>query len=149
MNRVILVLVFLATVALADDSAADKARKSLEPFQGRWTVLKGQEGQEVFDEKILAKFPMTFTGDQMEMVHEAEKMVKLTVRIKPEGDPKEIDAQFPATIESGKLLRGIYKFEDGTLTLAFGLDKDSTRPSKFEAGLKGKKTLVLVLKPKK
>src|SRR5262249_60636909 len=99
-------------------TASEKTKQALNQFQGKWAVVKAQEGQEEFDAKELAKFPITISGDQMEVVHEAEKMVKLTIRIRPDAAPKEIDAQFPAKGEQGRVLRGIYRFDDGMLTLA-------------------------------
>ncbi len=146
MYRVVLVLMVCMPLACSGSSKQEKAENALKPFQGKWIILRAQEGQEEIDAKVFAKFPVTFDGDQMEMIHEGQKMVKHTVRIRPNANPKEIDAQSPSTINEGKLLRGIYKFEDEKLTIAFGLNKESTRPSQFVAGVEGEKVLVMVLR---
>ena len=126
--------------------AADAAKKALEPFQGTWQIAEANERGKPGDVGALKKHPVVFDGDQWEMIYEGDKTMKWTVTVRPDKKPAEIDAAFPKDAGKGKVGRGIYKFEDGALTIALGLDKDSTRPTKFESADGDKPTLVLALK---
>jgi uncharacterized protein (TIGR03067 family) len=92
----------------------------------------GQAQRPGEDEEISGEYPVTFDGDQMEMIYEGNKTIKWTVTIRPDITPAEIDAALPKDVMNGKVVRGIYKFKEGTLTIALGVDEDSTRPTKFQ-----------------
>jgi uncharacterized protein (TIGR03067 family) len=140
--------VLMLASAVAGLTFADNpdTRKLLEPFQGKWQVAEAAERGKPGDAETLKKHPVTFAGDQLEMIYEGGKTMKWTVTVRPDRKPAEIDATFPKDVEKGKMMRGIYKFEEGVLTIALGLDKDSTRPTKFESTGGEKPSLLLVLK---
>ena len=141
--RAVLFLMGFAGGVAAADPPADKA---LEPFQGKWEIVEATERGRAADPEKLKMFPVTFAGAQMEMIYEGKKTAKWTVTVRPEKDPKEIDAVLPAGEDGGRTMRGIYRFEDGALRIAFGLKRESARPEKFESVGGDRPTLVMVLK---
>jgi len=140
MRAVLFLMGFAGGVAAAADPPADKA---LEPFQGKWEIVEATERGRAGDREKLKMFPVTFAGNQMEMIYEGKKTAKWTVTVRPDKDPKEIDADLPAGDRS---MRGIYRFEDGALRIAFGLNRETPRPEKFESTGGARPTLVMVLK---
>ncbi|MGL6076219.1 MAG: TIGR03067 domain-containing protein [Fimbriiglobus sp.] len=140
-----LVTVF-AGVSLASEP---DAKKLLEPFQGKWEITKASERGKPADPELLKKHPVIFDGNQIEMIYEGGKRMKWTVTVRPDKKPAEIDTVFPKDVEDGKVIRGIYKFEEGVLTIALGLDKNSTRPTKFESTAGQKPSFLMVLKKAK
>ena len=143
------VTLLILTAAVVLVPASPDARKALEPFQGKWEVVSASERGKPADPKALKKFPVTFTGDVMEMVYENSRTIKWAVTVRPDQKPKEIDATLPKEVGKSGVLRGIYEFEGDTLTIAFGLDEASTRPQKFESTGGKMPTLLMVLKKAK
>ncbi|WP_157369740.1 TIGR03067 domain-containing protein [Zavarzinella formosa] len=144
--RYCLMLVVAAAVSVA---AEPEAKKLPESFQGKWDIVSASERGQPGDPDKIKKHPVTFAGDQMEIIYEGDKTMKHTVTVRPDKQPAEIDLALPKDVANGKVLRGIYKFEDGQLTVAVGLDKDSTRPAKFESAGGEKPTLLMTLKKSK
>ncbi len=144
--RIFVILLFATCGVLY--AAEPDAKKGLKPFQGKWQIAEAEERGEVAPaEKI--KNPVTFDGDKMEITGYGGTTIKWTITLRPEKEPAEIDAAYPKDVEKVQVLKGIYKFEDDTLTIALGLDTDSTRPTKFESKGGSKPSLVLVLKKAK
>ena len=143
MRSVPLVLLCLAAPVAADDTAAKKA---LDQLQGKWELTEVTEKGRIVDPEKLKKFPLTFDGDQVEMPFDGRKAIKHKVTIRPTGNPREIDFQYPPEAEGGQTLPGIYKIEGGVLTIALGLGKDAKRPEKFESTGPPNASVLMVLK---
>jgi uncharacterized protein (TIGR03067 family) len=146
MRSFLILVLSSASVLLAGEH---DAKKSLEPFQGKWQIVEASERGKPGDPDKIKKHPVTFDGDQMEMMYEGDKTIKWTITIRPDKKPAEIDTTFPKDVQNGQVIRGIYEFNEGVLTIALGVDKGSTRPTKFESAAddkRGKPTLLMVLK---
>ena len=129
--------------------ADPKGDETAKPFQGKWEIVEATERGVAADPERIKKFPVIFSGDQMEMIYEGKNTIKWTVTFRPDKSPKGIDAALPKEIEKGKIVRGIYQFEEDFLQIALGLDAESTRPQNFESVKGGKPTLVMLLKKAK
>jgi uncharacterized protein (TIGR03067 family) len=141
-----LMIAFLVAVPA---HAGDPPEKALEPFQGKWQIVEASERGKPADVEKLKKFPVTFAADQMDLVFEGQKTVKWTVVVRPDKDPKEIDATLPKGSDGDVSLRGIYQFDGDKLHIAFALKKGADRPARIEAVAGDKPTFVMVLKKAK
>jgi uncharacterized protein (TIGR03067 family) len=146
MRVTVIALVVTVGLTTAAGPADDKA---LEPFQGKWEIVEASERGQAGDPEKLKMFPVTFSGNQMELIYEGKKTVKWTITVRADKDPKEIDATLPKDLEGGKTVPGIYRFEEGVLRIALGLGQEPARPQKFESVGGGKPTFVMVLKKAK
>lgn len=136
-----------ALMTLAPAAPVPKGTPALEPLQGKWEVVEASErGEAVGPDKLKAFPPVAFEGDRMEMVFEARTTATWVVTVRPEKDPKEIDAVLRREGEPDKVVRGIYKFDGRTLTLALGLARDPARPARFESVGGRNPTLLMVLR---
>jgi uncharacterized protein (TIGR03067 family) len=147
MRSTTLVLLCLAAPAAADDATAKKA---LADLQGKWEVVEAAEKGRKIDPAKVKEFSITFDGNTAEMPFDNKGKVKHSITVRPSANPREIDFQLPSEIDGGQTLPGIYKFEDGVLTIALGLGGDAKnpgkRPAKFESSGNPNPSVVLVLK---
>ena len=132
-------------LVLAAGWAMAEPPKALVPLQGKWRIIQATESGKLIDPEVFRNFPVTFSDDQMEMVHEGDKMVKFTVFANPDRDPPEIDAQFPKDVEKGRIMRGVYRIDGERMAIAIGIDPKSTRPINFQALGGDKPTMTMVL----
>jgi uncharacterized protein (TIGR03067 family) len=150
MRSTTLVLLCLAAPAVAEDAAAKKA---LDDLQGKWEVVELSERGRKIDPAKVKNFAITFAGNTAEMPFDSKGKVKHTVTVRPAASPREIDLQLPSEIDGGQTIPGIYKLEDGVLTIALGFGKDAknpgTRPTTFESTGAPNPSVVLVLKKAK
>jgi uncharacterized protein (TIGR03067 family) len=150
MRSTALALLCLTAPAVADDAAAKKA---LDDFQGKWEVVELSEKGLKIDPAKLKDFAITFAGNTAEMPFDSKGKVKHAVTVRPAASPREIDLRLPSEVDGGQTIPGIYKLEDGVLTLALGLGKDAknpgTRPTQFESTGNPNPSVVLVLRKAK
>ena len=74
---------------------------------------------------------------------------KFSVVVRPDENPKQIGAALPKGPDGETTIRGIYKFDDGKLHVAFALKREGDRPATFDAVGGDKPPLVMVLKKAK
>jgi uncharacterized protein (TIGR03067 family) len=130
------------TVVMGTLSAADK--DDWKTMTGTWTTqsvtIKGADQSALFKDATLTmsegkyQFMLGATVDQG------------TVTIDRTKTPKHMTVTGSEGPNKGKSYECIYKFEDGTLTICYGLT-EKKRPEKFESG-KDSDTMLVVYKKK-
>ncbi len=149
MNRFALTLAAVAVAvgfAPAQDDAAKKAAKELE---GAYTLksmsMSGKPAQPFVD----AIKEIVIKDGQLVMVPKdaKDKEESMGIKLDPTAKPAAIDAIPPKDKTNEKPKPGVYKLEKGELTLVFGMEDDSKRPTDFKGD--GKDQMVMVLVKKK
>ena len=121
----------LLLVVLGAQGDPDQAiKQDLKALQGTW-VLTAMEanGIEVPPAKLQGT-EMTIKDDQY-IVKVKDREFKVTLKLDPTKDPKEIDMIFQEGANKEKVHKGIYKIEKDEFKLCRGLNPDQERPNQF------------------
>jgi uncharacterized protein (TIGR03067 family) len=125
-------------------AAADgPENKSLNDLQGTWQLqsvtFRGQEAPA----DMVSKSRMVIAGNQLTS-HDGDRVQPAsTITVDATRKPGTIDSK----LGTGQTIRGIYRLEEGTLTICVG-PSGAERPKEFAAKA-GMATRLLVLKPVK
>jgi len=121
-----------------------KERKAM---QGDWDVVALEENGRKASADDVKGMRWTFMGSTMQPTDPGEKPgEKAEVKIDPGRSPKHIDLVVPEGALKGKTLQGIYKMEEGKLTVCLRDEKapEKGRPKEFTAE-KGSNQAVITL----
>jgi len=148
MTRYLFAAVAVAAVvgfAPAQDDAAKKAAKDL---QGTYTLKTAK----MFGEVAPAEFTKTvkefvIKDDQMIVVKADGKQDPAGFKLDPSTKPASLDMLPPKDKTGEKPKLGVYKLEKDELTIVFGMNDDSKRPTDFKG--EGKDQMMIVLTKKK
>jgi uncharacterized protein (TIGR03067 family) len=109
--------------------ADDKALKELE---GRYKVLAVEKGGKQLDPKRTESIHVTFKGDEFIFTQADDKEEKKArIKVDASKTPHTIDFVPSEGPEKGKTFPGIYKLDQGELTLVF--DEHGERPKDFKS----------------
>lgn len=122
--------VFLAAAILVGSTYAAADEADLKILEGVYKVEAISKGTVEAPEDVRNGVTVTFKGDEMKL---SLPKATLTAKIKVDGSKpvKTIDISPAEGPEKGKTFPGIYKIEDGLLTVAFNEKGD--RPAEFKA----------------
>jgi uncharacterized protein (TIGR03067 family) len=125
--------------------AAEEAEKKL---QGPWTATKAERNGKAADDVVGNR--LSFSGNRFQIESEDGKLLYArTVRLDSGKKPAAIDFEHREGALTGKMWKGIYALDGGTLTIcdnAPNLDKG--RPTAFEAK-SGSGYVLITFKPAK
>jgi uncharacterized protein (TIGR03067 family) len=117
---------------VAADGPEDAAARELEKFQGTWkTVSMVIDGRQVPAEEIEFR-QVIITGNNYRVVDGNRTIQRGTFRLDPAARPKRIDTMPADGPNQGKVDRGIYELDGGTLQLCHA-PPDKDRPTEFSA----------------
>jgi uncharacterized protein (TIGR03067 family) len=140
MRIVSVAALLLVVVSLPADTPKDaEAKKDVEKFQGKWTIVSIEEDGKLEPADEVAKFEVTvkdslFTVKIKDITHK-----ELTIKVDPSQKPAAIDLS-PKDPKEPTVL-GVYKWDGEMLTIC-GTDQSKDRPKEFSSG-KGITLLVL------
>jgi uncharacterized protein (TIGR03067 family) len=140
--RIVSIAALLLVVAAspADTPKDEDAKKDVEKFQGKWTVVSIEEDGKLEPADEVAKFEVTFKDNLFTVKIKDASHKELTIKVDPTQKPAAIDLS-PKDPKEPTVL-GIYKWEGEMLTIC-GTDQSKDRPKEFSSG---KGITVLVLK---
>ena len=148
MKKCILAVPVVFLLLAAEEGKKD-ANKELKKFAGTCVIVSGEiNGNKVPDDWV-NKTPQTFKGNSVARKFK-DKTVKATFQVDPSKDPKWFDGK--GEVEEKEVhLRGIYKFEDGQLTICVArcIGKELKRPKEFSTEGGTKKTFLILIVLKK
>ncbi|MES2469626.1 MAG: TIGR03067 domain-containing protein [Verrucomicrobiota bacterium] len=127
---------FLASAGGQPAAKAEGAAN--QPIAGELQLLQGTwEGVQVGD-KAQQKVTITITGQSLHFHRDANFWFETTITLPAGKAPKQLHATIKGSAPSqdssiGQVVRTIFKFEDGTLTLATIGDDAEETPKSFEA----------------
>jgi uncharacterized protein (TIGR03067 family) len=131
---VCLVAAFIANAgeqlaAIATDAVNQPTAAELQLLQGTW------EGAMVGD-KAHQTITVTITGNSLHFHRDTNFWFETTITLPAGKDPKQLHATIkhssPPEESNGKVVRAVFKIEDGTLTLATIGDDPEETPKSFE-----------------
>lgn len=130
--------------APADDDAAKKAAKELE---GAYTLKSMSMGGQAAPAEVIGDVKEIVIKDgQLVMVPKSGKEEPTGFKLDPAAKPAAIDLIPPKDKAAEKPKPGVYKLEKGELTIVFGMNGDSKRPTDFKGDGKDQMLMVLVKK---
>lgn len=139
-----MLLVTVALLLAAGDKKSDVDAAELKKFAGAWAIQAQEHGGRKTPMKELAALAVTVTGAKAvtkngdEVAEESE-----VILLDPKAKPAAIDVKLLGGGDKGKVVKGIYKFDDDKLTLCVA-EPGKDRPTEF-AGKQGTGHTLLVL----
>jgi uncharacterized protein (TIGR03067 family) len=142
--RLLAAFALLLIPALVRADVKDDVQAELKKFTGTWKVVSVEvNGDKIPDEKR-EKARLIFDGEKVTFKDFGDdKEQKTTFKVDPSKKPATIDIEAPPGEKES--VQGIYKFEDGKLTICGSTT--GTRPTEFKAA--DKKVVLLVLEKEK
>jgi uncharacterized protein (TIGR03067 family) len=113
-------------------------------FQGTWIARAVEVNGEQIAEESFKHGRMIVNGGRVTLLFKGEVRARGNVTFDANKTPSEITLEFTEGTDKGKRSLGIYKVEDGRLTICWTLVGVSReRPSRFETAPKSGLTLVV------
>lgn len=112
-------------VAAQDQTGQEELKK----LSGIYTLVRGEEAGKPIPPEIVRTAKLTLDGDR-HVVQLGEETIRGTHTVNPLEKPCSIDATDTTGRFAGKSVKGIYKFEDETFTVAFA-PPNEPRPTDF------------------
>lgn len=115
----------VCVVAAQDQTGQEELKK----LSGTYTLVRGEAAGKPIAPEIVRTAKLTLTGDR-HVVQLGEETIRGTHTVNPLEKPRSIDATDTTGRFAGKSVKGIYKFEDETFTVAFA-PPNEPRPIDF------------------
>jgi len=136
---------------LAAEEGKKGANKELKTFEGTWVPVSVEVNGNKLPDETVKEIQLTFKGNSVTRKIK-DKTVKATFQVDPTKAPKRFDGK--GEVEEKEVhVKGIYKFENGQLTIcvARGTSKELKRPKEFstEGGTQEAPLILIVLKKAK
>jgi uncharacterized protein (TIGR03067 family) len=126
----------------------DAATKEMKAMEGDWIVVGLEEGGRKASGDDVKGMRWTFKGSEMVPTNPGEKRGdRCRVKLDPSKSPKHIDLELLEGNHKGKTVEGIYKLEEGRLTIC--LREEKGRPTEFKAEKDPNQGLITLEKVKK
>jgi RNA polymerase sigma-70 factor (ECF subfamily) len=133
-------------------SPTDAAARELKALEGDWKVVGlAAEGRQASEDDMKG-MRWTFKGSELVATNPGEKPgKKCRVKLNPGKDPKQIDLVFLEGDPKGNTDQGIYKIEDGRLTICLRGERapEKGRPTEFTAKQGSNQGVITLEKVKK
>src|SRR4051812_9054140 len=139
--RVLVGLIFVGTcLPLGCRQHERPTMNDLDKVQGKWLLISGERHGTIFSDQTIKTVTLTFDGNVLKTA-KPDGVSEATFTLHPETNPKGIDLNM-----NGSLGLGIYKFEEGMLTILHG-EIEEPRPANFDEIKRGTLTLLRLRKP--
>ena len=134
--------------AFAGVAIADDAEKALKEMEGTYTLKALSKGGKSAPPEVIAEFKeMTIKGDKITLKLANRDQVA-SLKLDPSKKPAHIDMIPTEGPEKDRAMKGIYKFEKGTLTIVLARN-DGDRPKDFKEESEAVGTIVFQKKADK
>jgi len=133
MQRIICVLVVLATPLLLAADTDDDVRKELKALQGKWKAVALEAGGKPLPKEAIPDFTFVIGADGKSTGQMAQGEYSATITVNPKKDPKTIDNVHETGAQKGKKQYGVYKLEGDKFTVCMTPpgSAESDRPKDF------------------
>lgn len=133
MQRIICVLVVLATPLLGVADDADDVKKELKALQGKWKAVALEAGGKALPKEAIPDFTFTIGADGKSTGKMAGSEYSATIAVNPKKDPKTMDNTHESGAAKGKKQFGVYKLEGDKLTVCITApgSEEKDRPKDF------------------
>jgi uncharacterized protein (TIGR03067 family) len=126
--EMLLLLVIVAVMGLAPE-VDDPAQDALQKLSGTYCLIRGEEGGQAIDAELAKTAKLVLRGDE-HVVTLGSETIRGRHRVNPLETPATIDATDTSGRFAGKTVKGIYKLEDGRLSVCFA-PPGEPRPTDF------------------
>jgi uncharacterized protein (TIGR03067 family) len=142
MKSLVVAGVALVLLVGADKLVGQEAEEELAKLAGTWTLESRSSGGKEFKQAKALQLQVRIEGDKWTVLVKGRPTDTDRIVLDPTQDPKTIDR---IAEKDGRTttVRGIYKVEGDTLTVANGAANDKKRPEKFESA-EGSSTILSV-----
>ena len=146
MTRIVWASVVVVIVASAADSQGGD-KDELKKLQGNWELHSRFSGGKEFMPAKALGFRLRVEGDKWITFINDKRAAEERIVLDPSKTPKTIDRVSLTGDDKTITVRGIYKLEGATLTIAFTKGPSNKRPEKLESPI-GSDTILTVYKRK-
>ncbi len=139
-----LLVLSAAGLLVADDAKKDDASA----LKGKWSIVSFSVNGVATADDSVKDLKMEFEGKTYNLTAGDTSVEKGEYTIDESKSPKTIDLAIKEGDDAGKQQVGLYKIEDGKLTIAFSLPGSKERPTSFKVEAKGAPVVVVMEKVK-
>jgi uncharacterized protein (TIGR03067 family) len=134
MQRIICVLIVLATPLLLAADTDDDVRKELKALQGKWKAVALEAGGKPLPKEAIPDFTFIVGDDGKATGKMPQSEYTATITVNPKKDPKTIDNLHESGAQKGKKQYGVYKLEGDKWTVCMTPPgaAESDRPKSFD-----------------
>jgi uncharacterized protein (TIGR03067 family) len=126
-------VVLVGLLVLADEpKKAGPEGQELKKLAGRWSVVEETHGGKKTDVKKLAALAVRIDGKRLTIRDGTEVREESSISLDPKAKPAALDLKITSGADAGKVVKGIYKLEGGTLTVCVA-EPGKDRPGEFAA----------------
>ena len=133
MQRIICVLVVLATPLLVAADNDDDVKKELKALQGTWKAVALEAGGKPLPKDAIPDFTFVIGADGKSTGKMAKREYSATLTVDPKKDPKTMDNLHESGGQKGKKQYAVYKLEGDKLTVCITApgSAEADRPKDF------------------
>jgi uncharacterized protein (TIGR03067 family) len=117
MQRIICVLVVLATPLLLAADSDDDVRKELKALEGKWKTVALEAGGKPLPKEAIPDFTCVVAADGKSTGQMGKVEFDFTMTVDPKKNPKTIENLHTSGADKGKKQYGIYKLEGDKFTV--------------------------------
>jgi uncharacterized protein (TIGR03067 family) len=117
MQRIISILVVMATPLLLAADTDDDVRKELKALEGTWKAVAMEAEGKSFPNDGIPDFTFVIAADGKCTGRVPEREFRVTITVNPKKNPKTIDNLHESGEETGKKQYGVYKLERDKFTV--------------------------------
>ncbi len=144
MMRSLLTILTVGALIAAAPAADEQTEKDQKALQGSWIVLTSEAYGEDSPAEEKEKLRVIFDNDMVRLKGAREQDDLASYTLDASKSPKQIDATIKEGESAGQTVKGIYKIEDGKVTMCWSMP-GGERPSEFKTET-GSETRMFVLK---
>jgi uncharacterized protein (TIGR03067 family) len=116
----------------AADPKDDAAKKDLEKFQGKWTLISAERDGKKTPQKEVKKIKLTIQANKFILQKDSVVISEGTFTLEPTREPKEIDETITTGPNKGKIFLAIYEIDDAHHQICFAA-AGKKRPTAFSS----------------
>ena len=137
-----------SVVLLAGGDISAAIKKDKAALQGVWKVTASESKGEKVPAEDVKDLYLLFKGDAI-LIREGGKTAEnFTFLLDPTKKVKEIDVTLKVGPQKGRVDRGIYQIDGGTLRICIQSNKDAPRPREFSTNANSELWLVVLQRTK-
>jgi uncharacterized protein (TIGR03067 family) len=135
MNRILCVLLVLATPVFIVAGTGEDVRKEFKALQGTWKTVALEAAGKPFPKENIPDFTFIIGADGKSIGRSPQGEYRSTISVDPTKKPKTMDNVHESGTQKGKKQFGVYKLEGDKLTVCMTAPgaKEIDRPKDFNS----------------
>jgi uncharacterized protein (TIGR03067 family) len=141
-------VILAAVLMVAGDQAKDDPKKDLEPLQGTWKGVSGENDGNPIAEDAAKNQELIVMGDKYTLKVGGKEEEQGTLKLDPTKTPKTMDITITSGMDKGKTQLAIYQIDGDTFKICYAPAGSKDRPKQLSTKAGNKEGLLVLKKAK-